>query len=53
MPLRAQGGGIGREPGIFRALSDLNEAFPNHLGLCADVVEPGRIEPGEDVVLLA
>ncbi len=51
MPLRAQPGGLGKEPGIFRALSELNEAFPNHLGICLDVVEPGRIEPGDDVTV--
>lgn len=51
MPLRPQPG-LGKEPGIFRALSDLNTEFPNHLGLCLDVVEPGRIEVGEPVVLL-
>ena len=50
LPLRAQPG-LPREPGIFRALSDLNEAFPNHLGLCLDVVEPGRIETGEPVAI--
>ena len=32
MPLRAQPGGIEREPGLFKAMSELNEAFPNHLG---------------------
>ncbi len=50
MPLRAQPG-LGREPGLFRALSELNAAFPNHLGLCLDVVEPGRVEVGDEVVL--
>lgn len=48
MPLRPQPG-LDREPGIFRALSELNEAFPNHLGLCFDVVEPGRIAVGDEV----
>jgi uncharacterized protein YcbX len=52
MPLRPQPGGLDREPGIFRALSELNPAFPNHLGLCLDVVEPGRIEVGDDVALV-
>lgn len=50
MPLRPQPG-LGREPGIFQALSELNAELPNHLGLCLDVVEPGRIETGTDVVL--
>ena len=51
MPLRAQPG-LEREPAIFRALNDLNAPFPNHLGLCLDVVEAGRIEVDEPVVLL-
>ncbi|MFN8017641.1 MAG: MOSC domain-containing protein [Acidimicrobiales bacterium] len=50
MPLRPQPG-LERAPEIFRALSDINTAFPNHLGLCLDVVEPGRIEVGEPVSL--
>ena len=51
MPLRQQPGGLGKEPGIFKALSELNEGFPNHLGVCLDVVEPGRIELGETVTV--
>lgn len=51
MPLRAQPGGLGKEPGIFRALSELNTEFPNHLGICLDVVEPGRIEVGDDITV--
>jgi len=52
MPLRAQPGGLGASPGIFRALSELNPEFPNHLGVCLDVVEPGRVEAGDVVALL-
>jgi uncharacterized protein YcbX len=52
MPLRAQPGGLARQPELFRALSELNEAYPNHLGICLDVVEPGRVEVGEDVALV-
>ena len=52
MPLRAQPGGLAKQPALFRALSELNEAHPNHLGVCCDVVEPGRIAVG-DVVCLA
>lgn len=52
MPLRAQPGGLAKQPELFRALSDLNEAHPNHLGMCCDVVEPGRIELGDPVTLL-
>jgi uncharacterized protein YcbX len=53
MPLRAQPGGLDRQPELFRALSELNEAFPNHLGMCLDVVEPGRIERGEAITLVS
>ncbi|MEZ5138203.1 MAG: hypothetical protein R2711_05405 [Acidimicrobiales bacterium] len=47
MPLRAQPGGLAEQPALFRALSELNEAHPNHLGMCCDVVEPGCIEVGD------
>jgi len=54
MPLRAQpadarGHALERQVEVYRALSALNEAHPNHLGLCLDVVEPGRIETGDEV----
>ena len=49
MPLRAQPGGIEREPGLFQAMSDLNETFPNHLGLYCRVVTPGRVTLGDRV----
>ena len=52
MPLRAQPGGLEREPGLFRAMSELNEAFPNHLGLYCSVAEPGTVSVGDPVSLL-
>lgn len=57
MPLRAQpadaeGHALERQVEVFRALSALNEAHPNHLGLCLDVVQPGRIETGDEVRIL-
>jgi len=51
LPLRAQPGGIGREPGLFKALSELNPLAPNHFGMCCDVVEAGRLEVGDQVYL--
>ncbi len=33
-------------------LSELNDEFPNHLGLYASVAEPGRVTTGDPVVLL-
>jgi uncharacterized protein YcbX len=51
MPLRAQPGGIEREPALFGAMSELNEAFPNHLGLYCSVVDPGRVAVGDQVAL--
>lgn len=47
MPLRAQPGGLERQPGLFRAMSELNEDFPNHLGVYATVLAPGRITVGD------
>lgn len=54
MPLRAQpadadGHALERQVDVYRALSELNVELPNHLGLCLDVVEPGRIETGDEV----
>jgi uncharacterized protein YcbX len=51
MPLRAQPGGLARQPDLFRAMTELNQAHPNHLGVCLDVVEPGRVEVGDPVVV--
>jgi uncharacterized protein YcbX len=51
MPLRAQPGGLEREPGLFRALNDLNPTFPNHFGLYCSVVEPGRVAIGDEVFI--
>ena len=52
MPLRAQPGGIAREPGIFAALNQLNTVSPNHLGAYCSVVSPGRAAIGDPVELL-
>lgn len=52
MPLRAQPGGIEREPGLFAAMNDLNTVTPNHLGAYATVVTPGTARPGDTVELL-
>lgn len=52
MPLRAQPGGIAREPELFRAMSELNESFPNHLGLYCSVVEPGTVSVGDPVSII-
>lgn len=50
MPLRAQPGGLDREPGLFQAMSELNELAPNHLGVYCTVVEPGPVAVGDPVV---
>lgn len=52
MPLRAQPGGIKREPGLFAAMNELNTAMPNHLGAYCTVVTPGTARPGDTVELL-
>jgi len=49
MPLRAQPDGIEREPGLFQAMNDLNETFPNNLGLYCRVVTPGQVTLGDVV----
>ena len=49
MPLRAQPGGIAREPGIFQALTELNTELPNHLGLACGVARPGTLRVGDAV----
>jgi uncharacterized protein YcbX len=51
MPLRAQAGGLDRQPDLFAAMSALNTAQPNHLGLYLDVVTPGTVAEGDPVVL--
>jgi uncharacterized protein len=50
MPLRAQPGGLERQPALFRAMSDLNTASPNHLGVYLGVVEPGPVRTGDPVI---
>ena len=47
MPLRAQPG-LERQARLYAALEELHA---NHLGLYLDVVTPGRIEVGDEVVL--
>jgi uncharacterized protein len=56
MPLRAQPASgerpaLERQPGIFTALNELNQANPNHLGLYLDVVEPGVVRVGDPVTI--
>jgi uncharacterized protein YcbX len=53
MPLRAQPGGIEREPRLFQAMGELNETFPNHLGLYCSVAEPGTVAVGDPVSVLS
>lgn len=49
MPLRAQPGGLERQPQLFHALNELNPNFPGHLGLCCSVVTPGTVSVGDQV----
>lgn len=51
MPLRAQPGGLERQPELYAAMNELNAAMPNHLGVYASIVEPGRVAVGDDVSL--
>ena len=48
MPLRAQPG-LERQPELFKALSSLNEAMPNHLGVYATVLSAGAVSEGDAV----
>jgi uncharacterized protein YcbX len=57
MPLRAQPAlagspALGREPALFKAMSDLHAEVPNHLGAYASVAEPGPVRVGDNVELL-
>jgi MOSC domain-containing protein len=52
MPLRAQPGGLARQPAMFQALTDLNADNPNHLGIYLDVVEPGVVRVGDPIEVL-
>jgi uncharacterized protein YcbX len=52
MPLRAQPG-LEREPALFKAMSELNQELPNHLGLYCSVTEPGTVTVGDPITLLA
>ncbi len=49
IPLRAQPGGLHRQPELFGALNELNAAHPDHLGIYLDVAGPGRIARGDPV----
>lgn len=51
MPLRAQPG-LDRQPGLFDAMSELNTAFPHHLGVYLDVAAPGEIRVGDAIELV-
>ncbi|MBA3281966.1 MAG: MOSC domain-containing protein [Acidimicrobiia bacterium] len=51
MPLRAQPGGLERQPDLFKAMETLNTVHPNHLGAYAEVVTPGRVAVGDPVSL--
>jgi uncharacterized protein YcbX len=56
MPLRAQPAtadfpALARQPELFRAMEQLHEAHPNHLGTYVGVVTPGRVSVGDPVVL--
>lgn len=48
MPLRAQPG-LARQAGLFDAMSELNEEYPNHLGVYCSVVSPGTVRVGDPV----
>ena len=58
MPLRRQPGigrtqpGLERQPELFQAISTLNQAAPNHLGVYADVVTTGVIQIDDEVVVM-
>jgi len=58
MPLRRQPGfgptkpGLERQPELFQAISTLNQAAPNHLGVYASVVTTGVIQIDDEVVVL-
>jgi uncharacterized protein len=51
VPLRAQPGGLARQPGLAEAMTELHVAHPNHLGLNVAVAEPGTIAEGDPVTL--
>jgi len=52
MPLRAQPQ-LESEPTLFAAMSDLHAEFPNHLGVYANVLEPGEVRHGDTIELLS
>lgn len=52
MPLRSQPGGLERQPSMFQAMTELNTANPNHLGIYLDVIEPGAVSTGDPIEVL-
>ncbi len=57
MPLRSQpehagNVALGRQPELFRAMSELNTEYPNHFGAYVDVEVPGRVAVGDAVELV-
>lgn len=52
MPLRAQPDDIEREPGLFKAMNELNTTSPNHLGAYCSVVTEGTVRPGDPITLV-
>ena len=58
MPLRRQPEvgptrpAIERQPELFQAISTLNQAAPNHLGVYADVLTTGVMQIGDEVIVL-
>jgi uncharacterized protein len=51
MPLRAQPGGLARQPELFAALSEVNVLHPDHFGLYLQVITPGTVREGDPVTL--
>ena len=56
MPLRAQPGleqqpGLDRQPAMFAAMNELNTTYPNHLGIYLQVVRPGTVTVGDQLIL--
>lgn len=51
MPLRPQPG-LDRQVELYRAMTELHPAAPNHLGVYASVVRPGRVDVGDSVRIL-
>ena len=52
MPLRAQPGGLERQPELTAALNELNVVSPNHLGVYLTVEQPGTVRVGDAATLV-